>query len=89
MCCESDWGDHLKLQAEFGARSSGPEQIHGTAIVVVLLTLGPSLADKERRKAAFRHGMVVYGCVRPCSVCNRIYARVTPLSHAYDGVGRC
>ncbi|TXC06925.1 hypothetical protein FocTR4_00003013, partial [Fusarium oxysporum f. sp. cubense] len=46
------------LQAEFGARSSGPEQIHGTAIVVVLLTLGPSLADKERRKAAFRHGMV-------------------------------
>ncbi|ENH68442.1 hypothetical protein FOC1_g10014226, partial [Fusarium oxysporum f. sp. cubense race 1] len=49
------------LQAEFGARSSGPEQIHGTAIVVVLLTLGPSLADKERRKAAFRHGMVLYG----------------------------
>lgn len=60
-CSESDWGDHLKLQAEFGARSSGPEQIHGTAIVVVLLTLRPSLADKERRKAAFRNGMVWYG----------------------------
>lgn len=49
----SQTGGHLKLQAEFGARSSGPEQIHDTAIVTGINSVGPRLRSKERRKVAF------------------------------------
>ncbi|CEF87407.1 hypothetical protein FGSG_12702 [Fusarium graminearum PH-1] len=65
------------LQAEFGARSSGPEQIHDTAIVTGINSVGPRLRSKERRKVAFW----------PCSQqsTHRIHARITPMSHTYDG----
>ncbi|CEI68986.1 unnamed protein product [Fusarium venenatum] len=65
-------GGHLKLQAEFGARSSGPEQIHDTAIIVTgINSVGPRFRSKERPKVAFRSTY-------------RIHARITPMSHTYN-----
>lgn len=49
---ESDWGGHLKLQAEFGAGSSGPEQIHGTAIETDIISSRTKSWYSQSRGAA-------------------------------------
>jgi hypothetical protein len=45
-------GGHLKLQAEFGAGSSGPEQIHGTAIVTDIINSRTKLWYSQSQGAA-------------------------------------
>jgi hypothetical protein len=55
----SQTGGHLKLQAEFGARSSGPEQIHdtyGNIVTGIINSVGPSLGARSGSMLHFGHG---------------------------------